>query len=73
MLHHWKIIGARFSPNDEILTFGRPVFAQQNRKLGEDTHVCALQTQASFQKGNDFVEMAATFVHLDERIEFFLR
>ena len=52
-----------------MLTLGRLVLAEKDRKLGEDAHVCPLQAETSFQKADDLLEVAAALVHGDERTE----
>lgn len=52
-------------------TFGRLVFAQQDRHLGEDTHVRPLKTQAGFQKTNHFLKMPTAFIQLNQCRQFF--
>ncbi|RUS20584.1 hypothetical protein BC937DRAFT_94892 [Endogone sp. FLAS-F59071] len=45
------------------------VLGVQDRQLREHTHVRALQTEATFQQGHEFVKEPITLVHRDELLE----
>lgn len=58
--------------NMVLLTSVRLVLAEQDGELSEDSHMGALQAQASLQKPDDFLEMTAALIQLDEGSQLLL-
>ena len=61
-----RTIRPRNEGRKSILTFGRLVLAQEDGKLGEDTHVGALETKTGFEQRDDFLKVTSALVNLDE-------
>lgn len=48
------------------LTLSRLVFAEKDRKFGEDTHVSPFQAQTSLQKADDLFKVTSSLIQLDK-------
>ena len=48
------------------------VFAEQDRKFSENTHVCSFQAKTGFKKIDDLLKVTAPFIYLYQIRQFLL-